>query len=140
MANPFEIKEPTCISFSGGRTSAYMVIKYYQPGDLVITANWIKPTLNDVALYKQRDTNGNIKQDVVHRVITLNSKNEYQFKGDNNESIDALSVPEADVVGKVAIKIPGVGNLYTPLGAVSVIAVIGGIWLMVVGIRRLRNK
>ena len=32
MSNPYEILEPTCISFSGGRTSAYMLHKVLQTG------------------------------------------------------------------------------------------------------------
>ena len=42
MSNPFEILEPTCISFSGGRTSAFMLHKVLQahqmslPSDAVV--------------------------------------------------------------------------------------------------------
>lgn len=110
-----------------------------QPGDLVVSANWIKPAPGDTAIYHQRTIDGHLQQDVVHRVITMNANHEYQFKGDNNASMDALTVPSSDVVGTVFLKIPGLGNLLNLTGLLIVALMAGGIWLVVFGIKKIRH-
>jgi signal peptidase I len=111
-----------------------------QPGDLVVSANWIKPTLGDVAIYHQRDFAGTIRQDVVHRVITIDALGEYQFKGDNNQSMDALSVPKDDVVGTVVLKLSLIGKFLNLLGLLTFGLIIGGIYLVGYGIRALTKN
>lgn len=39
MSNPFEILEPTCISFSGGRTSAFMLYKVLEAHDMSLPSD-----------------------------------------------------------------------------------------------------
>jgi len=110
-----------------------------QPGDVVVSANWIKPSLNDVAIYHQKSIDGTMTQDVVHRVITRTAEGVYQFKGDHNATMDALSVPSSDVVGTVVLKIPGLGNLLNFTGFIFLVLIVGGIWLLVYGIKKLRQ-
>ena len=109
-------------------------------GDVVVTANWQTPGLNEVAIYHQRDTSGAIKQDVVHRVITISMEGDYQFKGDNNESIDALVVAREDIVGTVFMKVPMIGGLFTPVGIISIVLFAGGVYAVLLGIRKFRQQ
>ena len=112
---------------------------HFYKNDLVVGAGWLKPNPGDIAIYQQRDTNGVIQQDVVHRVVTISQAGEYMFKGDNNQSPDALLVPKSDVKGVIVLKIPAIGGLFNPLGAVEVLAIIGGIWGISAGIVALRR-
>lgn len=104
--------------------------------DIVVSANWIKPMPGEVAIYHQRDITGLVRQDVVHRVITRNAENEYQFKGDNNQSMDALLVPKTDVIGTVFLKLAGLGNLFTFAGLMILVLLIGGMCVVVWGIKK----
>jgi hypothetical protein len=53
--------------------------------------------------------------------------------------MDALSVPSSDVVGTVVLKIPGLGNLFNFTGFIFLVLIVGGIWLLVYGIKKLRQ-
>ena len=109
-------------------------------GDVVVTANWLTPGLNEVGIYHQRDISGEVKQDVVHRVITISTAGEYQFKGDNNDSIDALVVAKKDIVGTVFMKVPFIGGLFTPIGILSIVLFVGGLYAVALGFRRFRQS
>ena len=108
--------------------------------DVVFGLSWIQPQPGDIAIYQERDIAGTFKQDVVHRVITISEKGEFLFKGDNNESADALMVAKSDVKSTVVLSLPGVGSLLNLQGALAVAGVAGGIWALAFGISVLQRS
>ena len=107
--------------------------------DVVFGLSWVTPQPGDLGIYQQRDINGVVQQDVVHRVVTVSEAGEYLFKGDNNQSADALMVAKSDVKSTVVLSLPGIGSLLTPVGALAIVGVIGGIWAVVFGVRTLKK-
>ncbi len=93
-------------------------------GDLVVSANWLKPNIGDIAIYHARDLQGKPTDDVVHRVIAGGSASGYTFQGDNNMSADPTSVAASDVLGVVNFWIPGPGKLASPLILFVIISLI----------------
>ena len=83
-------------------------------GDLVVSQNWLKPEVGDIAVYKATDFQGVAQAMVVHRVIAGDEAGGYTFQGDNNQSADPQVVPASDVVGVVSFWIPGVGQIANP--------------------------
>jgi signal peptidase I len=107
--------------------------------DVVFGLSWVTPQPGDIGIYERRDINGVVKQDVVHRVVTVSQAGEFLFKGDNNQSADALMVAKSDVKSTVVLSLPAIGSLLTPVGAVAVVGVIGGIWALVFGVKTLKR-
>ena len=83
-------------------------------GDLVVSQNWMKPNVGDIAVYKSTDFQGAAQAMVVHRVIAGDQAGGYTFQGDNNQSADPQVVPASNVVGVVSFWIPGVGQMANP--------------------------
>lgn len=108
--------------------------------DVVFGLSWVTPQPGDIAIYQQRDIAGTVQQEVVHRVITISQAGEYLFKGDNNQSVDALMVAKSDVKSTVVLSLPGIGSLMNPAGALAIAGVIGGIWALIFGVGALRRS
>ena len=106
-------------------------------GSLVVSQNWRKPTLGEIAIYHEKDLSGQYAEYVVHRVVAGSAKDGYVFQGDNNESADPQRVPASDVVGVVDFWIPGVSVLANPLVLLAIASIIG---LSIFGARELRSR
>ena len=111
----------------------------FYKNDVVFGLSWVTPQPGDIGIYQQRDINGVVQQDVVHRVVTVSQAGEYLFKGDNNQSADALMVAKSDVKSTVVLSLPGIGSLLNLGGALAVFGVIGGIWALVFGVQTLKR-
>jgi signal peptidase I len=83
-------------------------------GDLVVSQNWLKPSVGDIAVYKATDFQGVAQAMVVHRVIAGDEAGGYTFQGDNNQSADPQVIPASDVVGVVSFWVPGIGQIANP--------------------------
>ena len=85
MVNPYEITEPTCISFSGGRTSAYMLYQVLQAHDgklpdeaIVCFANTGKEEEATLKFVNDCSVNWNVK---IHWIeYQEHEKPEYRYK------------------------------------------------------------
>lgn len=95
----------------------------FEPGDVVVTANWAMPKVGDIAMYRARDFKGNVQAEFVHRVVSGDTKTGFEFKGDNNPTKDPLVVPQSDVIGTVIFWIPSIGTLLKPSNILAVLAV-----------------
>ena len=86
----------------------------FEPGDVVVAVPWVEPAVDDIAIYQARDFEGVVRAEFVHRIVSGSAEAGFEFKGDNNESKDALVVPVEDIRGTVAFWIPGAGTIMKP--------------------------
>ena len=67
-----------------------------------IDADEIK--VGDIAAYElYSETSNLIKETIVHRVYAINEDGSFVFKGDNNQNIDANSIPKERIKYKIVI-------------------------------------
>lgn len=95
----------------------------FEPGDVVVTANWLEPKVNDIAIYQARDFQGAARAEFVHRIISGSTTTEFEFKGDANPEKDVLPVPRADIVGVVLFWVPSIGTLLNPKNLLALFSI-----------------
>ena len=94
----------------------------FEPGDVVIAANWLEPKVHDIAIYKARDLQGKQITEFSHRIISGDANAGFTFKGDHNPLPDTQLVQKNDVIGVVLFWIPSLGNMLNPK---SLLAIVG---------------
>ena len=93
----------------------------FEPGDVVVSANWLEPKVNDVAMYKARDLEGNLVTEFSHRIISGSTTSGFTFKGDNNPLADVQVVQANDIIGVVLFWIPSLGSFLNPKTLLAVL-------------------
>lgn len=95
----------------------------FEPGDVVVTANWLEPKINDIAIYRARDFEGTARAEFVHRIISGSAETQFEFKGDANPTKDLLAVPREDIVGVVLFWLPNIGTLLNPKNLLALFSI-----------------
>jgi signal peptidase len=92
----------------------------FEAGDVVVTANWLEPKVNDIAIYQARDFEGVARAEFVHRIIGGSSQTAFEFKGDANPEKDVLPVAKEDIIGVVLFWMPSLGTLLNPKNLLAI--------------------
>lgn len=89
-------------------TSGVSMEPGFEQGDLAILRSSSDYGPGDVAAYNSSE----LKKIVMHR-ITKETEEGYTFQGDNNDFLDPETVSEQQMLGKLALRVPGVGSYLT---------------------------
>lgn len=81
------------------------------PGSLVIVQQDSPYEVGDIVAYTAKQ--GSARKIVVHRIIEETDDGRWIMKGDNNENRDGGYYTEEDVIGKLWLAVPEVGNILT---------------------------
>jgi signal peptidase I len=119
----------------GGRVT-YLVVNgvsmepTFHQGDLVIVRAADHYNVRDIAAYKNQELE---QATVIHRIVKINNEN-FVFQGDNNTWVDDYKPTQAEIIGKLWLHFPGIGNginwLKKPINLVLVVLVVGGILMI----------
>jgi signal peptidase I len=85
-------------------TSGGSMLPGIERGDLVVTRGTDEYRVGDVVAYQDPRIGA-----VLHRIIAIEG-GRYVLQGDNNDFIDPYRPEHADIMGKLALHLPGVGN------------------------------
>jgi len=112
-------------------TSGTSMQPMFSAGDLAVLRSADDYRVGDVVAYRSSE----LQRVVMHRVLTEDDGT-YTFQGDNNDFVDPDEVRDEQVLGRLVLRVPGVGPvlewLFTPM---NLLLVVGGLYL-VLGDRR----
>lgn len=98
----------------------------FRSGDLAVLRTSRTYRVGDVAAYRSRTLNTT----VMHRIIRATPQG-YSFRGDNNGFVDPDTVTEREMLGKLVVRVPGVGRVLAwLLKPVNLLLLVGAVFLL----------
>lgn len=102
----------------------------FHKGDFVIVRAADQYDVRDIAAYKNQELE---EATVIHRIVKINKDN-FVFQGDNNTWVDDYKPTKDEIIGKLWLHFPVIGNginwLKKPINLALVILVVGGILMI----------